>query len=83
MARRIVDTLLAESLILPDVGRDKLAAEVEALLHEELSVEDRINEEVRQILGKFEGEIARGGADYRKVFELTKQKLVKEKDVIL
>jgi hypothetical protein len=46
-------------------------------------VEDRINDEVRQILKKFEPEIEKGRLDYRKLFDMTKQKIVKERNVIL
>jgi hypothetical protein len=83
MAKRVVDTLLAEELIVPDVDPAKLREEVAALIFEELSVEDRISEEVREILKRFEPEFASGRADYRKMFELTKKQLVKERDVIL
>jgi hypothetical protein len=46
-------------------------------------VEDRINDEVRQILKKFEPEIEKGRLDYRKLFDMTKQKIVRERNVIL
>jgi hypothetical protein len=50
---------------------------------EELTVEDRLNEEVREMLKKFEPEIEKGRLDYRKLFDLTKQKLVKERNLVL
>lgn len=83
MARRIVDVLLSEELIVPDVDRSKLAQEIEILITEELSVEDRINDEVRQILSKYEDDISKGRVDFRRLFDLTKQKIVKERGVIL
>lgn len=83
MARRVVDTLLKEELIVKDVNPGELAREVESILTDELSVEDRLNDEVREILSKFEREFASGKADYRKMFELTKKQLVKERGVIL
>ena len=46
-------------------------------------VEDRLNEEVRQILKKFEPEIEKGRLDYRRLFDMTKQKIVKERNVII
>jgi len=83
MARRVVDTLLEEELIVPDVDRARLLQEVEAIILNELSAEDRLNDEVREILKKFEAEFASGRADYRKMFELTKKQLVKERGIIL
>ena len=46
-------------------------------------VEDRINREVREILKKYDMEIEKGRLDFRKLFELTKQKIVKERNIIL
>jgi hypothetical protein len=83
MAKRIVDTLFQEELIVPDVERKALAGVVEAILMEELTVEDRVNDEVRQILEKYEREFATGKADYRKMFDLTKRQLVKDKGYII
>jgi hypothetical protein len=50
---------------------------------EELSVEDRLNAEVRQMLKAHEQEIARGQADYQKMFTMLKHKLVRERGIIL
>lgn len=83
ISRRIVDTLLSEELIVPDVDREKLASEVEALMTEELEVEDRLNDEVREILKKFESDIERGRLDYRRLFDMTKQKLIRERNIVI
>jgi hypothetical protein len=45
---------------------------------DELMVEDRVNDEVREILKKYTGEIEKGRLDYRRMFELTKKKIVEE-----
>ena len=83
MSKRIVDTLLSEELIVPDVEPRELAVEVERIIFEELSVEDRLNEDVREILRQHEQDIDRGSLDYRRLFDLTKQKLVKERGIVL
>lgn len=83
LTQRIIETLLKEELIEPDIDRGRLAQEVEALIVAELSVEDRLNDEVREILRGHEMEIERGRLDYRRLFDLTKQKLVKERNLIL
>ena len=80
---RAVDTLLSEELIVPDVDPRDLAAEIEALMTQELAVEDRLNDEVREILKKFEGEIESGRMDYRKLFDMTKQKLIRERNIVV
>lgn len=59
---------------------------VDALDHamtDELSIEDRVNAEVRQMLKVYEKEIERGQVDYQKMFQKVKQKLVRERGIIL
>lgn len=59
---------------------------VEALDHvvtEELSIEDRLNAEVRQLLKAYERQIESGQVDYQKMFTMIKQKLVRERGIVL
>ena len=83
LAKKIADNLVKKDLVESLVPVATLIAETERLLLEELTVEDRLNEEVRQILKKFEPEIEKGRLDYRRLFDMTKQKIVKERNVIL
>jgi hypothetical protein len=83
LTRRIIDNLLEKKLIEPKLSKDKLIEESENLIMDELMVEDRINEEVREILKKFSGDIEKGKLDYRRLFELTKRRLVEERGLVL
>ncbi|MEW6162404.1 MAG: DUF507 family protein [Nitrospirota bacterium] len=83
LAKRIVDNIVSKGFIKPTVHVEKLLSETEELLLNELTVEDRLDEEVRELLKKYTSEIERGHLDYRRLFELTKQKLVKERNLIL
>lgn len=83
ISQRIVDALMKKDFIEPTVPLEQLVAETEKLLLNELTVEDRLNEEVRQMLRKYENEINKGRMDYRKLFEMTKIKLVRERNIIL
>jgi hypothetical protein len=62
---------------------DQLLGETEEIIMTELTVEDRLNAEVRELLKKHAVEIEQGRLDFRKLFELTKKKLVKERNLIL
>lgn len=83
IAKRVLDDLIANRLITQKVSTEVLMAEAERLIMEELMVEDRINDEVREILKKHTGEIEKGRLDYRRMFDLTKKKIVQERGVIL
>lgn len=83
LAKKMADNITAKKLVRLTVTMDKFIANVEEIITEELTVEDRLNEEVRGLLKKHESDIERGRMDYRKLFELTKQKLVKERNLVL
>jgi hypothetical protein len=83
LAKKIVDNILSKNLAATTIPRDKLVSETEGILMEELSIEDRLNDEVREILKTHAVEIEKGRLDYRKLFELTKQKLVRERNLVL
>lgn len=83
---------MVESLIgrLQEEGHLELVGErkgfVEALdqaITHELSAEDRVNAEVRQLLRAYEHQIEQGQVDYQKMFQMVKQKLVRERGIIL
>ena len=71
IAKAIIIRLLAEKLIEPNVPAEDLQVIIETLVMDELMVEDKLNDEVREILKKHEGEIDKGRLDYRTLFDLT------------
>lgn len=83
IARRIINNLISKDLVEPLAPQETLIEVTESIVLDELLVEDRLNEEVREILKKYEPEIEKGRLDYRRLFELTKQKLIKERNIIL
>ena len=58
-------------------------APVTAALIEELSLEDRINEEVRVILEAFQGDMLKSGASYPEMFKKVKQELARKYKAVL
>ncbi len=83
LSREIIEDLLKKGYIELKLSKDKVTALVNELILDELMVEDRLNEEVREILKKYDTEIEKGRLDYRRLFEMTKQKFVKERNIIL
>jgi len=83
LAKKVVDNITVKNLVKPAVPLEKLLTETGQIILEELTIEDRLNEEVREILKSHSAEIEKGRMDYRRLFELTKQKLVKERNLVL
>ena len=50
---------------------------------QELAVEDRINDEVREKLQQIEAEMKQAGASYEEMFKKVKHQLVRERKVVL
>ena len=63
--------------------KEKLVDTLEEAIRDELSVEDRLNVEVRMMLKQYDAEFNSGRADYQKMFAMVKSKLVKERGAIL
>jgi hypothetical protein len=56
---------------------------VNAALLEELSLEDRINDEVRVILEAYSDEMRKSGANYQEMFRKVKNELVRKYKAVL
>ena len=76
--RRLVDQELIEAK-----NREDLTTRVRAALDEELSVEDRLNEEVRQILTQYADQMRRTGAQYQEMYKKVKSQLARDRKLIL
>jgi hypothetical protein len=77
-------TRLQEEGLVAIVGDRKVFVEqLDHVIIEELSVEDRLNAEVRQLLNAYEQDIERGHVDYQKMFTMVKSKLARERGIIL
>lgn len=83
LAKEIMTELLRKEMVSLHVPEEQAIRELEGMILDELMVEDRLNDEVREILKKFESEIEKGRLDYRQLFDMTKQKLVRERNIIL
>lgn len=83
MSKEIAASLVAKGMVELKVPEKEFTALLEELILDELMVEDRLNAEIREMLKQHEAEIEKGRLDYRKVFDLTKQKILKERNIII
>jgi hypothetical protein len=82
LAREVVKRLIAGDFIEAD-HIEQVNARVEQALLEELSLEDRINDEVRVILEAYSDEMRRSGANYQEMFKKVKNELVRKYKAVL
>jgi hypothetical protein len=82
MAKEIVKRLVAAKMI-ETKNIENLTTQVRQVMADEVTVEDRINEEVREILAKYSEEMKRTGASYQEMFKKVKGQLARERKLIL
>jgi hypothetical protein len=83
MAEALVTRLVHEGHVALTGTPKALVEMLDQAVTEELSIEDRLNSEVRQLLKTYEHQIEAGQVDYQKMFTMIKQKLVRERGIIL
>ena len=84
---RLLSTKIAEDLVKQEMievpeGLD-LAEQVFQVMDAEINIEDRLNEEAREILAKNSDEMRRTGASYQEMYKKVKGKLARERKLIL
>jgi hypothetical protein len=82
LARRTVKHLIDARMIATSDSK-ATEARVTAGLIEELSLEDRINDEVRVILDAYSDEMRKSGAQYAEMFKKVKTELARKYKAVL
>jgi hypothetical protein len=82
LARQTVKHLVAAKMIRTD-KYELVNAKVAAALVDEMSLEDRINDEVRVILEAFQDDMLKTGASYPEMFKKVKMELARKYKAVL
>lgn len=82
MSKEVVKRLLEKQMIESSAG-DALVQRIRQAATEELLVEDRLNEEVREILNRHSEQMRQMGASYQEMYKKVKSQLAKERKLIL
>jgi hypothetical protein len=82
MAKEIVKRLVAAKMI--EVKNiENTTQQVRGVMAEEVTIEDRLNEEVREILAKYQEEMRTTGVSYQEMYKKVKGQLARERKLIL
>ncbi|MDA0999603.1 MAG: DUF507 family protein [bacterium] len=81
---RIIGRLEKRELIeLLDTPAGRLQARLASVIEEDMMVEDRLNEEVKEILRDHQDEMDQDNIDYSRLFTMIKTKLARERNLVL
>ena len=82
LSRKVVEELIEQEMIEIPEGLD-LADQLFHVMDAEINLEDRINDEVRVLLNQYQDQMRQSGASYQEMFKLIKNKLVRERKLVL
>jgi hypothetical protein len=82
MAKELVKRLVAAKMI-ETKNTENLVQQVRQVMADEVTIEDRLNEEVREILGRYQDEMRRTGVSYQEMYKKVKGQLARERKLIL
>ncbi len=82
MSKELVKRLVAAQMV-ETKAPEALTQRVRQAMAEELGVEERLNEEVREILSRYSDEMRRTGASYQEMYKKVKGQLARERKLIL
>ena len=82
MANEVVKRLVEGNLIETKAAQ-AVAQRVRQRMMEELTVEERLNEEVRGILTEHQDEMRRTGVSYQEMYKKVKAQLARERKLVL
>jgi hypothetical protein len=82
LSKKVVEELIKQEMIEVPESLD-LADQLFQVMDAEVNLEDRINEEVRILLNQYQDQMRQSGASYQEMFKLIKNKLVRERKLVL
>ena len=82
MSKEVVKRLVERQMI-ETKAPDALAERVRQTMADELTVEERLNEEVRDILAQHNDEMRKVGASYQEMYKKVKGELARQRKLIL
>ena len=82
MATEVVKRLIEGNLI-ETQAEAAVALRIRQRMTEELTIEDRLNDEVRQILTEHQDEMRRTGVSYQEIYKKVKGQLARDRKLVL
>jgi hypothetical protein len=82
ISRRIVKTLVSDGRLEVD-DEARVSEAIAKVIVEDLQVEDRLNEEAREVLAQHSAQMERSDITYSEMFKKVKRELAKKKGIVL
>ena len=80
---KLTSSLLDEEFIIFTEDTSKLKEIISDIIIEDLMVENKLDDEVKKIIASHASEMDSGNVYHRRMFQMIKKKLVRERDLVL
>jgi hypothetical protein len=84
MASEVIKRLLEDNQVeIKEKDQEAVIMRVRHRMVEEITIEDKVNEEVRNILTQYQDEMRRTGVSYQEMFKKVKGQIARDRKLIL
>jgi len=84
MASEVIKKLMEDQQIeIKEKDQEAVITRVRLRMLEEITIEDKVNEEVRNILTQYQEEMRRTGVSYQEMFKKVKGQIARDRKLIL
>ena len=84
MASEVVKKLIEDKLVeIKEKDVERVITRIRLRMMEEITVEDKVNDEVRNILTQHQDEMRRSGISYQEMFKKVKGQIARDRKLIL
>ena len=84
MASEVIKKLLEDDQVeIKEKDQEAVILRVRHRMLEEITIEDKVNEEVRNILTQYQDEMRRTGVSYQEMFKKVKGQIARDRKLIL
>jgi hypothetical protein len=84
MASQVIKRLLEDNQVeIKEKDQETVITRVRQRMMEEITIEDKVNEEVRNILTQYQDEMRRTGVSYQEMFKKVKGQIARDRKLIL
>lgn len=83
LVKIIIDKLTLSNFIQYDCGKEKVVESVMQVFQNQMKIEEDLNQEVKEILISHGTLIDQNNINYNKMFNMVKQKLARERGIVL
>ena len=83
ISKKIIGKLKSKGLVTFKIPEPKVLQRVIEFFLGDLIAEDRLNDEVKDLMEKYKDQIESGTIDYQKMFNMIKKQLVKDRKLVI